>query len=270
MSEKTVSPAVSDIRMQDGNIVRIESHKILRSTAALAKQYATAGYGDRFAVFAERQYDSKLTGSKLGADESESGMFLSCILRPSIFSSQVGMLTPLTVVALLTGMDDYTEETLESGWLSDIYCNGKKIGGVSVEGKLDSYSSYEYIIISFAVKLDEKIFPPRLSDMIRKVFENENASIPFIMAKNVLKTFFEIYSNFKSPAKYVDIYRKRCALSGKKIKYIERDKKYKCRVLGIDSDCRLIIEDKDKELKKISNTKSVIIPGKIKFKNKKS
>ena len=104
--------------------------------------------------------------------------------------------------------------------------------------------------------------------MIRKVFENENASIPFIMAKNVLKTFFEIYSSFKNPTKYVDIYRKRCALSGKKIKYIENDKKYKCRVLGIDSDCRLIIEDKDKELKKISNTKSVIVPGKIKFKNK--
>jgi biotin-(acetyl-CoA carboxylase) ligase len=105
--------------------------------------------------------------------------------------------------------------------------------------------------------------------MIRKVFENENASIPFIMAKNVLKCFFEIYSSFKNPTKYIDIYRKRCALSGQKIKYIDNEKKYRCRVLGIDSECKLIIEDKDKQLKQIGNPKSVIIPSKIKFKTKK-
>ena len=221
MDRESIYPTITDIRMQDGNIVRIESHKSLPSTAKLAKQYATSGYRDRYVVFTDKQYDTKLTGSKLSSGESEKGMFLSCILRPSIFSSQVGLLTPLTVVALLLGMDDYTAKTLESGWLSDIYCDGKKIGGVSVEGKLDSYSSYEYIIISFGVKLDENNFPPRLSDMIRRVFENENASIPFIMAKNVLKSFFEIYSNFENPTKYIDIYRRRCALSGRKRKYIK-------------------------------------------------
>ncbi len=269
MNNKIKSTSTTSIRMSDGNIVHIESHDFLPSTADLAREYAKAGYGDRYVVFAERQTTSKLTGTKLSTGESEYGIFLSCILRPSIFSSQVGLLTPLTAVALMTAMDEYTPKTIENGWLSDIYCDGKKIGGISVEGKLDSYSSYEYIILTFAVKLHYNNFPPRLSDMISKVFENENASISFIMAKTILKKFFEIYSSFKTPEKYIELYRKRCILTGKTIKYIDNNKKYKCKVVEIDDNCQLIIEDKNKEIKTISNPKYVYIPTKFKLQKKK-
>jgi hypothetical protein len=37
------------------------------------------------------------------------------------------------------------------GWISDIFCDGVKIGGATIEGKLESRTSYEYLILSFAV-----------------------------------------------------------------------------------------------------------------------
>ena len=255
----------TDIRMADGNIVRIEAHKSLTSTSELVKQYASEGYGDRYVVFTDEHRIVKRTRSKT-IENSEHGVYISCLLRPSLFASQAGFLTPLAVVALLTALDEYSTKTLESGWLSDIYCEGIKIGGVCVEGKLDSYKAYEYVIISFSVKLDEENFPPRMSDMIRRIFEDENISIPFIIAKSILKSFFEIYSEFKTPTRYIDIYRKRCTLIGKKIKYIENDKKHRCRVLGVGEDCGLLIEAHDKTVKRIFNTKSVIIPKKFKIK----
>jgi tetratricopeptide (TPR) repeat protein len=46
----------------------------------------------------------------------------------------------------------------------------------------------------------------------------------------------------------------------------ENDKKRRCRVLGIGEDCSLLIEAKDKSVKKIFNTKSVVIPKKFKIK----
>lgn len=255
----------TDIRMADGNIVRIEAHKSLTSTSELAKKYANEGYGDRYVVFTDLRRIVKNTRSRV-SETFERGVYISVLLRPSLFASQAGFLTPLATVALLTALDEYSPKELESGWLSDIYCDGARIGGVCVEGKLDSYKAYEYVIISFSVKLDEENFPPRMSDMIRKIFEDENISIPFIIAKSILKSFFEVYSELKTPTRYIDVYRKRCALIGKIIKCTENDKKRRCRVLGIGEDCSLLIEAKDKSVKKIFNTKSVVIPKKFKIK----
>ncbi len=266
LSESNEKRKTTDIRMPDGNIVRIEAHSSLSSTAELAKKYAGEGYGDRYVVFTENQSSSKIIGTKLSENDSEYGVFVSCILRPSLFASQAGFLTPLATVALLTALDEYSAKPLESGWLSGIYCEGKKIGGVCIEGKLDSYKAYEYIIISFAIKLDDTNFPPRMSDIIRRIFEDENISIPFIIAKSILKSFFEIYSELKNPTKHIDIYRKRSALIGQTVKYIENEKRRRCRVLGVDENCSLIVECRDKSVKYISNVKNVIIPKKLKKK----
>lgn len=264
------SKKTTDIRMPDGNIVRIEAHNTLRSTSELAKDYASLGYGDRYVVFSEYQTTSRITGTRLTDGAAEHGIFLSVLLRPSMFPSQVGTLSPIATASLLTALDEYTDCELECGWLSDIYCDGRRIGGVLVEGRLDSYNSYEYIIVSFAIRLDPKCFPPRLTDMVRKVFESESNSIAMIMAKSILKKFFISYASFKNPTKSIDVFRKRCILVGKIIRYNDGAKKYKCRVLGVDSACKLIVEDREKSVKIISEAKLVSIPTRFKIKKKKT
>ena len=52
-------------RMADGNVVLMEAHASLPSTAALAKKYAEAGYPDRYVVFSDRQTTAPITGTKL-------------------------------------------------------------------------------------------------------------------------------------------------------------------------------------------------------------
>ena len=197
--------------------------------------------------------------------EYESGVFISCILRPSFFPSQAGLLGPISAAALVTALEDHTTSRLGVGWISDIFCEGKKIGGVAIEGKLDSFSSYEYLIVSFAVRLDDVNFPPRLADMIRKVFESENSSVSMIIAKTVLTRFFAAYSDIKSPGKMMDIYKQRFILTGKKIKYIENGKKHSCRVIDVNKQtATLTVETARGELKEINSPSGVITPTKIK------
>ena len=76
------------IRESDGNILKLEIHDELQSTAELAKKYALEGYPDRYVVFTHRQQRSSLTGGKVGDTAYEEGVFMSMILRPSIFPSQ--------------------------------------------------------------------------------------------------------------------------------------------------------------------------------------
>lgn len=256
------------MRTQDGKILHLECHETLPSTHELARSYARAGYADGYVVFSENQTKYNSLGKNLPPDASEHGVYLSCVLRPSIFPSQAGFLGAMSAVALITALEEQTDSKLGIGWVSDIYCDGEKIGTTATEGKLDNFMTYEYIIISFSVKLSDEYFPPRLSDMIKKVFESENTSIPLIIAKNILSKFFALYpKRIKTPDKFMENYKRKFILSGIKAKYAEGGKKKRCKILGIESTYgRLIIEAQDGTIKHISGARNLIVPKKIKVK----
>jgi BirA family biotin operon repressor/biotin-[acetyl-CoA-carboxylase] ligase len=226
------------------------------------------GYNDGYVVFSEYQTKYGSLGQPLPPDSQEHGVYLSCILRPSIFTSQVGFLGAMSAVAFITALEEQTDKRLGIGWVSDIFCEGERIGTTATEGKLDNHMTYEYIIISFSVKLSDEYFPPRLSDMIKKVFESENTSIPMIIAKNILSKFFALYpKKIKSPEKFMEIYKRKFALAGISAKCIENGKKKRCKVLGVEGvDGRLIIEDRRGAIKHISANRNIILPNKIKLK----
>jgi BirA family biotin operon repressor/biotin-[acetyl-CoA-carboxylase] ligase len=257
-------------RMSDGNVVLMEAYDTLPSTAALAKQYAEAGYPDRYVVFADRQTETPITGTKLKEGESESGVFMSCILRPSLFVSQAGFLGAMAAVALTDALEEHSPARFGIGWVSDVYCEGIRIGGAMLEGKLDRYSAFEYLIVTFAVRLNAEHFPPRLTDMIRKVFESENASLPMIIGRTILTRFFALYPNAKTPKKFMDDYSQKFALRGLKIKRRLEDEKFeRVKVLGIDSkNGALMVEGKDGNVLHITARGSVILPKKIRIRAK--
>ena len=260
MQEKNVI----SFRASDGNTVRVECRDSLPSAAALAREYAKAGYPDRYAVFTERQTEVSATGEILSGNDKEDGLFLSCILRPSIFPSQAGCIGPLSAVALSVALEEHMMKSIGIGWISDIYADGVKVGSTSVEGKLDSFASYEYLIVNFAVKVDSKRFSPRLTDMVRRVFEEGNQSIRMIMSKTVLNKFFTMYREIKSPAKHINHYISKFALTDKKIKYIEDGKKKTVKVVGINKDnLTLTVETKDARQISVSSQSAVIIPNRL-------
>lgn len=254
--------SILNIREADGSVVKLECHDALPSCAKVAKIYARAGYPDRYAVFAEKKLPPDGKGPGIP------GVYISCLLRPSIFPSQATYLSSLATVAAVTALEEHTTKKMGIGWISSIYCDGKAIGEVSIEGKLDNYTSYEYIIVNFSVELNDETFPPRMTDLIRKVFEKDNTSVPMIIAKNILAKFFPLYSNIKNTSKFMDIYRQKFILHGKYVRRIIDGKRKKYRVLGISQkNCELLLEEKDGSVLSVSSPKSIILPKKVKLNN---
>ena len=235
-------------READGSIINFEAHTSLRSPLELARYYAKEKqYPDRYVVFTDRLTKTKITAKRDIEAEAEYGIFMSCILRPSIFPSQASLLSLMSTAAAAAALEDHTDKKMGIGWVSDIYCDGGKIGSVSLEGKLDNHTTYEYIIISFNLKLSKDNFPPRLADMIKKVFENDNTSVNMIIARNILTRFFKFYQHLKTPQKFMSEYTQRFAFRGKKVKYL-RDEKWKAhKALGIDSKTGQLIIDNGKD-----------------------
>ncbi|MBO5315247.1 MAG: hypothetical protein J6B48_02330 [Clostridia bacterium] len=253
-------------RTSDGNAVKIEYYRELPSTVELAKEYALAGKPDRYVVFAEKQQASNILGSKFSDGELESGVFMSIILRPSFFPSQAGLLGPLAATALVGAFEEHTTKTAGIGWVSSIIYEGKKIGGVSIEGKLNDYSSYEYMIVSFALKLDSRFFSPRLTDIIRKVFDDENPSVSMLVARTILNKFFKVYMDIKNPSKHMDYYKQKFCYYGKKVRYFADGKRHTGKIVDVDKkNCVLHIADKKGNTLAVTSPSGIIIQQKSDF-----
>lgn len=221
------------IRESDGSIVTLETHRALPSTVTLAREYAKEGKPDRFVVFSD--------GRLLSDGSIENGIFMSMLLRPSFFPSQASLLGCMTGAAVISALEEHTSSQLGLGWVNDVYCDGKKIGSASIEGKLDDFKAYEYLIITVSLKFDEKLFPPRLTDLIVEVFESGKSSIPLIIARNIISKFLRFYTNIKNSAKFMDIYTTKFVLRGRKIRYEYNGKKRRCRVQSVDANTGALI-----------------------------
>ena len=255
------------LRMPDGNVIQLERYDTLPSTAALAREYARNAYPDKFVIFSEHQQDADLSGDKDKKPEVKNGIFMSVILRPSFFPSQASFLGVLTSVAMIEALEEHTNRSLGLGWGCDLYCDGRLFAGATMEGKFDSFGSYEYLIVTFRILLDDDNFPPRMVDIVRKVFESDGSSIPMIIAKNVLAKFFSLYPSVKNPEKFFEIYRRKFALRGVRTKYLEDGRRLHCRILGVDPEnAKLIIENRAGEIIKIGSRSKIILPEKIKIK----
>lgn len=260
---------VIKIRTSDGGIAQVECHDSVTSTALLAKKYANSGYPDRYMVFSKAQTQFGVFGEKLGDGQVARGLFLSCILRPSMFPSQAGLLRVLSVVALTSALETYAARPLSIGWVSDVFCAGKKIGGVALEGKLDSFSTYEYVIVTFRLKFSQKNFPPRLCDMVERVFDTRNSAAEFIVAKNIISRFFPLYFSMKNQSKYMDTYCERLGMIGRRAKLIVKGHKIKCKINGVNTTSgALIVDVKNTGLTEVNSPTGIALPRRIRQKRK--
>lgn len=251
-------------READGSIIKFESHSHLSSTLELAKEYAKDGdYPDRYVVFTDKR--TKLKTSERDFEvESESGIYMSCIFRPSFFPSQASLLSAMAAAATVSGLEEHTDKKLGIGWVSDIYCEGTRIGGVSIEGKLDNYKTYEYIIVTFTCSITPDNFPLKLADMIKKVFDTDNSSINMILARDILSKFLRFYENLKNSSKFMSIYTDRFALRGKKVKYLVGEKWKTKRVIGVDPQNGALILDNGKRGEiRVTSPALITVPKKL-------
>ena len=258
--------SIINYREADGSIINFEAHSSLKSPTDLARYYATEkNYPDRYVVFTDKLTRSKVTASNKKVEaESEHGIFMSCILRPSIFPSQATLLSAMSTAALASALQTHTEKPIGIGWVSDIYCDGVKIGSASIEGKLDDFTTYEYILVSFNVRISKENFPPRLEDMVKKVCQSQNTSVKMIIARTVLSHFFKFYQNLRTPQKFMDVYNDKFALRGKRVKFLRGEKWKSYKVLGIDNKMGQLILDNGKNPSiVVSSPKMIQNPRKI-------
>ena len=100
--------------------------------------------------------------------------------------------------------------------------------------------------------------------MVKQVFGTGNTSISMIIAKDILNRFFSLYANARASSKFMDYYREKFLLRGRRVTFLEDGKKRGARVLGFDTaSYALMLEGRGDRIHYVTSPKNIILPKKI-------
>ena len=254
--QKYLQPVCSNIQL---NVLHT-----LNSTNTLAREKAMAGAPDGYTVIANSQTNGRGRGGRTFYSPSDTGIYMSLILRPCHYSSQQAVkLTTMAAVAACEAIEAVSEEKAQIKWVNDIYVGEKKVCGILTEasfGLEDGFLEYAVLGIGINVYPPADGFPNEIKDIAGTVFSEEQSDGKNHLAAEFLNRFMTYYS-IPQDTNYVDNYRSRSLVIGKEIQVIFSDCTKKAVALDIDKECRLIVQYEDGKIESLYSGEISIIFG---------
>lgn len=230
--------------------IKVNSFYCVDSTNTVARSFAVDGADEGTVVTAIKQTAGK---GRLGRTflSKKGGVYFSIVLRPQKSAEDTLFITVAAAVAAARAIEAVSGKKCEIKWVNDIYINGKKVCGILTEGEFNADGGLNFAILGVGINLFEPkgSFPGNLP-LADSVFHKKDK----ILFKNAKKeqiigefanNFFKIYNNLRQK-EFIKEYQQRSFLTGKEITYTKDSVTYKARVLGIDDDARLVVNQDGK------------------------
>ncbi len=223
------------------------NYKILRydcveSTNTLAKALAKEGACEGTVIIANKQTMGRGRLGKSFFSPSETGLYMSIILRPSLPPEKAVEITSLAAVALLRTVKKLSDGDFKIKWVNDIYKNGKKVCGILTESSITA-SGLEYAVLGIGVNLfaPQGGFPDEIKNIADSVFECTFNKAKKEEFTTLLLDEISLLYNDIGKNRYVDEYRENSYITGKKIFVLKGDEKIPARACEILDDYSLSV-----------------------------
>ena len=241
----------------DTDIFDIEVVKSVSSTNTVLRQKAEEGAKEGSVLIAEEQTQGR---GRMGRDffsPSNTGIYMSLLLRPSISAEKSVMITTCAAVAVAEAIEEVAEKEAEIKWVNDIFCGGRKVCGILTEAALAIESgtlAYAVLGIGINVFPPENYFPSEIENIADSVFENcDMAENPrSILIAKVLQNFWKYYKDIENRPHF-DEYKKRSMVLSRPINVISGKDSYEAFALDLDENFNLKIMLPDGEIKSLNS-----------------
>lgn len=170
------------------------------------------------------------------------GLFVSLLVRPSLHAQMAGRLSAACAVATLRAIEQLSDIDLRIRWVNDLFYRAHKVAGMMASASLKPNGYLDYVVLGITVNLSEDNFPPRLGNVIRRVFNGETRPLPTCLSEGIVREFFSIYDRMATDDGFLDEYRRRSLLLGQYIKVLVGDTYLRGRVIRIDENACLEVE----------------------------
>lgn len=232
--------------------VPVEVYRTVESTNNLAKSAALGGSSHGTIIAADEQTAGRGRFGKRFYSPSDTGLYMSVILKPHKPLSDCFFLTAAAACAITGSIEELCGITTGIKWVNDIFYSGRKICGILTEAISDFESGMaEVVIVGIGVNISTAEFPEEISGVAGSlgVFAERNRLCADIAARLL------DYTARDDNAALMEEYRRRSLVLGREITYQQDGQTLTGKALEIDDSGRLIIEN--------SSGKSALRSGEI-------
>lgn len=227
--------------------LNIEVKKTVTSTNALLKEKAAAGAPEGTVLIALSQTAGRGRFTRKFFSPSDSGIYMSILLRPRISAENAALITTAAAVAVAEAAEKLSGGKTAIKWVNDVLIDGKKICGILTEASLNIESGeldYAVLGIGLNVYEPENGFPDEIKNIAGAILKERGSGNKSRLAAAVLESFFKYYKDI-SERRYLKAYRERCIVLGKQISVMSQDGSRSAYALDIDENCRLRVKYPD-------------------------
>ena len=223
--------------------------KTIDSTSNFAKSLARLGMPDGTTVIADFQTNGRGRTDTAFYSPGNTGIYMSVIVRPKISVDYSLMLTSCAATAVAESIEALAGIHPEIEWINDIMLNGKKVGGILTEPRINiDEGGLDYAVIGIGINVLTENFPKDIRDGATSIFLETGRDISRVKLVADILNRMESKINGIQDKSIAEDYKKYSAFIGKDVTVRRAGEVYSATVLNLDEFGRLVIESEDDEL----------------------
>jgi BirA family biotin operon repressor/biotin-[acetyl-CoA-carboxylase] ligase len=213
------------------------------STNTVAKEMASDISGDALFIAKRQSGGRGRMGRSFSSDEG--GLYLSYLTHPSISADDALLLTVYASVAAAEAIEALSDIKVGIKWVNDIVAGGKKLAGILTEGAFaEDGEHFSYAVIGIGINVCKREFNGELADIATDI-ETQCGSAPDVaqLAAQIAQGL-ALFTH-ASTAEYMEKYRSRSVVTGKRVRVISSSGEYAADAIGFTDRGALVIQKED-------------------------
>lgn len=254
----TVSVAgISKYLSKETPSLRIEVLESVDSTNRLLHKKAAAKEDEGYVLVATAQTEGRGRFGRSFHSPAGTGIYMSVLLRPDMPLEKASTITTAAAVSVCRALEESSKTSPRIKWVNDILIDGKKVCGILTEASTNMESGrVEYIVLGIGINVYEPEggFPDELRPIAGAVFKERHDDARNRVIAGILDSLFRLRRNGFDSGEFMEEYRRRCLVLGKRIQLLSQDTESKealfrtpryATALDVDGEGRLLVRYED-------------------------
>lgn len=223
--------------------VNVYYYDSIDSTNTQAKRLISEGDCADMLLVADEQTNGRGRQGKSFYSPAQTGIYMTLVIHPDIKLQNAVTATTAASVAVCRAIEGLTDLKPKIKWVNDVYLNGRKICGILTEAVSDfETGTVSSVIIGIGMNISTVNFPSDVENAGSLGVNVRRADLIAEIANELMKITLGDYKSF------IDYYRSRSLILGKKITYIENSKAVSATALEIDEAGGLTVRKENGEI----------------------
>ena len=185
---------------------------------------------------------------------------MSVVLRPKLSVEHSLLITSCAAVAVAEAIEKVTGLECKIKWVNDIYVGNKKLCGILTEAAVNvEQGGLDYAVVGIGLNVHNPSFPKAISDIATSLYMETGEKFPkSVLVAEILNSLEAHLENIRDKS-FIEDYRRRSNLIGKRIEITHNDEVTQAECIGIDEICRLLVRyDNGEEKALMSGTIRIV------------